>query len=96
MYFHYLFIFFFVDDLIVDQEQSFGNSRLFNESLKSLVQKDINEERIMISNATIEEAKSLATCTFEQNTKWGKDVSLMECIHIHTYIHIRVCKIEFG
>lgn len=46
---------------------------MFNDSLKVLNQKSTNQD-LIISNETLEEAQFLATCTFEENTKWGKDV----------------------
>lgn len=70
------FFFFFpvlADELVVDQVQSFGCSRMFNDSLKVLNQKSTNQD-LIISNETVEEAQFLATCTFEENTRWGKDV----------------------
>ncbi|KAL3506068.1 hypothetical protein ACH5RR_031450 [Cinchona calisaya] len=61
------------DEMFVEPEQNFGSSKIFNDSLKSLNGRHTTREEI-ICNAIVEEAKSLATCTFEENTKWGKEV----------------------
>ncbi|KAL3507690.1 hypothetical protein ACH5RR_033072 [Cinchona calisaya] len=61
------------DEMLVEQEQNFGSSNAFNASLKSLNERNTRREEI-ISDAIVEEAKSLATCTFEENTRWGKEV----------------------
>ncbi|CDO99182.1 unnamed protein product [Coffea canephora] len=73
------------DEMPVEPERKFGSSNVFNASLKSLNGRQSRREEI-ISDATVEEAKSLATCTFEANTKWGKEIGYSyECLLESTF-----------
>lgn len=60
-----------------EPEKNFGFSSMFITSLKALNGKEVVNEREILSDATLEEAKNLASCSFEENTKWGKEVSLI-------------------
>ncbi|CAI9118266.1 OLC1v1019804C1 [Oldenlandia corymbosa var. corymbosa] len=82
------------DAMVVDLEQNFGSSKAFNDSLKDLNGRRTNSRVEPISESIVEEAKSLATCTFEENTKWGKEVgysygSLLESTYTGYLLHCK-------
>ncbi|KAK6138734.1 hypothetical protein DH2020_027523 [Rehmannia glutinosa] len=55
-------------------EKNFGFSTKLIDSLQaSLNGKDVNEMG-NLCDATVEEAKKLASCTYEHNTRWGKEI----------------------
>ncbi|KAK3009864.1 hypothetical protein RJ639_011878 [Escallonia herrerae] len=62
------------DDFLLEPEKHFGFSRKFNASLKRTYAQKVNGEKIL-SDAVLEEAMILASCGFEENTKWGKEAS---------------------
>ncbi|KAK2972971.1 hypothetical protein RJ640_022028 [Escallonia rubra] len=62
------------DDFLLKPEKHFGFSRKFNASLKHSYAQKVNGEKIL-SDAVLEEAMILASCGFEENTKWGKEAS---------------------
>ncbi|KAL0376734.1 UNVERIFIED_CONTAM: Cellulose synthase-like protein G2 [Sesamum calycinum] len=59
------------DEFLEEPEKNFGFSTKLIDSLQALTGKNVRE-RENLSDATIEEAKKLASCTYEQNTRWGK------------------------
>ncbi|KAL0388467.1 UNVERIFIED_CONTAM: Cellulose synthase-like protein G3 [Sesamum radiatum] len=61
------------DEFLEEPEKNFGFSTKLIDSLQALTGKNVRE-RENLSDATIEEAKKLASCTYEQNTRWGKDI----------------------
>ncbi|CAK9165438.1 unnamed protein product [Ilex paraguariensis] len=81
------------DEFLHEAQKNFGFSSKFNASLKGS-----NEQHIKgygtISYETLEEAKILATCTFEQNTRWGKEIGYSyDCLLESTFIgYLLQCK----
>ncbi|PIN11330.1 Cellulose synthase (UDP-forming) [Handroanthus impetiginosus] len=61
------------DEFPPEPEKNFGFSTKLIDSLRALQGNDVNEKET-ISNATLEEAQTLASCTYEQNTSWGKEI----------------------
>ncbi|KAK3043454.1 hypothetical protein RJ639_002033 [Escallonia herrerae] len=54
-------------DFLLEPEKHFGFSRKFNASLKHSYAKKVNGEKIL--------SDAVASCGFEENTKWGKEAS---------------------
>jgi len=54
--------------MLVKLEQKFGSSNRFNNSIKCLNESHTRNKEVL-SHGILEEAKSLAACTFEENTK---------------------------
>ncbi|KAA8527733.1 hypothetical protein F0562_035398 [Nyssa sinensis] len=61
------------DKFICEAEMNFGLSSKFIASLKGSNEEDTNGKGIL-SDEILEEARNLATCTFEKNTQWGKEI----------------------
>ncbi|CAA2961581.1 cellulose synthase G3 [Olea europaea subsp. europaea] len=61
------------DEFLSEAEKNFGRSSQFIDSLMTLNGKPVNK-RENLSVAIIEEARSLASCTYEDNTEWGKEI----------------------
>ncbi|KAL0457064.1 UNVERIFIED_CONTAM: Cellulose synthase-like protein G3 [Sesamum latifolium] len=61
------------DQFLEEAEKNFGFSTKLIDSLQALNGKNVRE-RENICDATIEAAKKLASCTYEQNTRWGKEI----------------------
>ncbi|CAI9771279.1 unnamed protein product [Fraxinus pennsylvanica] len=77
-----------------EPEKNFGFSSKFITSLKALNGKKVVNEREILSDATLEEAKNLASCSFEENTKWGKEIgysydSLLESTFTGYLLHCK-------
>ncbi|CAI9775946.1 unnamed protein product [Fraxinus pennsylvanica] len=74
------------DDYLHDPEKNFGLSSKFITSLKALKEEKVIKGKENLSDATLEEAKNLASCTFEENTKWGKEIGYSyECLLESTF-----------
>lgn len=75
----------------MELKKYFGPS---NEFIKSLFQHTksnvINGKES--SNEQLKEAKFLASCTYEDQTKWGEEVSkiVYKTIHFHLFIFLRI------
>ncbi|CAN4091183.1 unnamed protein product [Withania somnifera] len=61
------------EESLQEAEQKFGASRKFINSVNSL--NDQKNGREILCVEMIDEAKTLASCTFEENTSWGKEVT---------------------
>ncbi|CAK9175021.1 unnamed protein product [Ilex paraguariensis] len=61
------------DEFLCESQKYFGSSNKFIDSIKVSNEQDIRGSGI-ISDEVLEEARTLATCTFEENTKWGKEI----------------------
>lgn len=66
----------FTEESLQEAEQKFGASRKFINSINSLNDQR-NGGKNVLCDEVIEEAKILASCTFEENTSWGKEVSII-------------------
>ncbi|PSR92899.1 Cellulose synthase-like protein [Actinidia chinensis var. chinensis] len=80
------------DAFLREPEKNFGFSSKFISSLKGINQKNTNKE--YISDAIVDEARNLATCTFEKGTEWGEEVgysysSLLESTSTGYLLHCR-------
>lgn len=64
----------FTDVYFHDPEKSFGLSSKFIASLKGSNEEAVNGKKISL-DAVREEANALASCDYEENTKWGKEAS---------------------
>ncbi|XP_071700486.1 cellulose synthase-like protein G2 [Rutidosis leptorrhynchoides] len=80
------------DEHLLNPEDTFGKSTKFMNSLKV----NTNEESQMdhFTTAILEEAKKLASCSFENSTKWGKQIgysydSLLESSFTGYILHTR-------
>ncbi|KAK4425544.1 Cellulose synthase-like protein G3 [Sesamum alatum] len=62
------------DEFLEEPEKNFGFSTKLIDSLQALNGKNATDRETMSDHATIEEAKKLASCTYEQNTTWGKEI----------------------
>ncbi|KAL7105421.1 hypothetical protein ACP275_07G043100 [Erythranthe tilingii] len=63
------------DEFLREPQKNFGYSTKLIDSVSSLNRKSANDQRDnLLDDATVEEAKKLASCTYEQNTKWGKEI----------------------
>ncbi|KAM7488299.1 hypothetical protein LguiB_025783 [Lonicera macranthoides] len=79
------------DEFLREPEKNFGLSKKFNDSLKGCSEED---GKRVISEEIIDEAKRLASCTFEANTKWGKEIgysygSLLESTYTGYLLHCK-------
>ncbi|KAL0388464.1 UNVERIFIED_CONTAM: Cellulose synthase-like protein G3 [Sesamum radiatum] len=73
------------DEFLEEPEKNFGFSTKLIDSLQALTGKNVRERENM-SDAIIEEAKKLASCTYEQNTRWGKDIGYSyDCLQESTF-----------
>ncbi|KAG6395204.1 hypothetical protein SASPL_145845 [Salvia splendens] len=67
------------DESLQEPEHNFGLSRKFIDSVKALdtkyeiFPKHVNTN-VNISDSIVEEANKLASCSYEHNTKWGKEI----------------------
>ncbi|KAL8525078.1 hypothetical protein ACS0TY_014614 [Phlomoides rotata] len=61
------------EEYLQEPEKKFGFSRKLIDSVQELHRNNSVYTR-HISEATVSEAKKLASCTYEQNTNWGKDI----------------------
>ncbi|GMP56110.1 hypothetical protein CsSME_00020703 [Camellia sinensis var. sinensis] len=82
------------DVFLNEPESNFGLSSKFIASLK-----DINEQEAngigLLSDIVSEEARNLASCTFENGTKWGKEIryfydSLLESTFTGIFCNLKV------
>ncbi|OIS98865.1 cellulose synthase-like protein g3 [Nicotiana attenuata] len=78
------------EELLQEAEEKFGASRKFINSINSL--NDQRKGREILSNEIIDEAKTLASCTFEENTSWGEEIgysynSLLESSYTGYLLH---------
>ncbi|KAL2463715.1 Cellulose synthase-like protein G1 [Forsythia ovata] len=74
------------DEFLDDPEKNFGLSSKFITSLEALNGKNVVNGSENLSDATLEEANNLASCTFEENTKWGKEIGYSyECLLESTF-----------
>ncbi|CAL5413508.1 unnamed protein product [Camellia sinensis] len=81
------------DAFLHEPQKNFGLSSKFIASLKSSNHQDTSGKEIQ-SDAIVDEAKNLATCTFEKGTKWGQEigysyVSLLESTFTGYLLHCR-------
>ncbi|XP_049374349.1 cellulose synthase-like protein G3 [Solanum verrucosum] len=60
------------EESLQEAEEKFGASRKFINSINSLNDQRNGRENVLCDE-TIDEAKTLASCTFEENTRWGKE-----------------------
>nr|GMD95213.1 cellulose synthase-like protein G3 [Ipomoea batatas] len=68
------------DEFLHEAEKHFGCSSMFIDSLKRLNDKNY-DKRDILSDSTIEEAKTVASCTYEENTAWGGQIGYSyECL----------------
>lgn len=65
----------FADEFLRSPEKHFGLSRKFIASLEE--NNGYTKQEEVISEATIEEARTLATCAYEDGTQWGEEASYM-------------------
>ncbi|KAA8527735.1 hypothetical protein F0562_035396 [Nyssa sinensis] len=73
------------DEFLLELEKNFGFSRKFNASLTGSGKRDTNGNGV-ISDEILEEARDLATCAFEKNTKWGKEIGFSyDCLLESTF-----------
>lgn len=63
----------FIEESLQEAEEKFGASRKFINSLNH----QRNGRENVLCDEMIDEAKALASCTFEENTRWGKEVSII-------------------
>ncbi|KAL5747072.1 hypothetical protein ACOSQ2_024369 [Xanthoceras sorbifolium] len=83
------------DKHLLHPEKNFGNSSKFIESLKPKNDKDVDVRREGYSSDSIlAEAKRLASCAYEVNTKWGKEIgywyeSLLESTFTGYLLHCK-------
>ncbi|XP_016492090.1 quillaic acid 3-O-glycosyltransferase CSL1-like [Nicotiana tabacum] len=78
------------EELLQEAEEKFGASRKFINSINSF--NDQRKGREILSNEIIDEAKTLASCTFEENTSWGEEIgysynSLLESSYTGYLLH---------
>ena len=66
----------FTDEFLLEPEKNFGQSKKFIDSLEGNDKESINGKEIS-SDAILDEAKKLASCTYEENTEWGKEASIL-------------------
>lgn len=62
------------DEFLHEAEKNFGLSTELIDSVKELTDKNARK-RENVYDVTVEEAKKLASCSFEKNTTWGNEVS---------------------
>lgn len=65
------------DEFLEEAEKNFGLSTTLIDSVQALNGKtsNVNQRANLSDDATLEEAQKLASCTYEHNTAWGKQVS---------------------
>ncbi|KAM3356508.1 cellulose synthase-like protein G3 [Capsicum galapagoense] len=78
------------EESLQEAEQKFGASRKFINSVNSLNDPKIGKE--ILCDEIIDEAKTLASCTYEENTSWGKEIgysynSLLESSYTGYLLH---------
>ncbi|XP_059632397.1 cellulose synthase-like protein G1 [Cornus florida] len=81
------------DESLLEPEKNFGLSKIFIASLSGSEEQDTNGKGVL-SDVILEEAKRLASCTFEKNTKWGKEIgysydSLLESTFTGYLLHCK-------
>ncbi|KAH0641244.1 hypothetical protein KY285_037830 [Solanum tuberosum] len=79
------------EESLQEAEEKFGASRKFINSINSLNDQRNGRENVLCDE-TIDEAKTLASCTFEENTRWGKEIgysysSLLESSYTGYLLH---------
>ncbi|XP_051129337.1 cellulose synthase-like protein G3 [Andrographis paniculata] len=81
------------DEVLRDVEKKFGSSKQLIDSVKHLNETS-TKKREFTSLATIDEAKKLASCTYEQNTRWGKEIGYSyDCLLESTFTgYLMHCK----
>ncbi|KAM7485225.1 hypothetical protein LguiA_001234 [Lonicera macranthoides] len=62
------------DEFLLEREKNFGLSSKFINSLEGKNEESINGDGIS-SVGILEEARILASCAFEENTRWGKEAN---------------------
>ncbi|CAK9152168.1 unnamed protein product [Ilex paraguariensis] len=62
------------DEFLLEPAKNFGLSSKFIASLAGGSNKQDIEGKGVVSDAILEEARTLASCTFEKNTEWGKEI----------------------
>ncbi|XP_044486351.1 cellulose synthase-like protein G2 [Mangifera indica] len=73
------------DKFLAEPEKNFGTSNKLIESLKSNKGQDVTRQEDS-SDSIVEEAKCLASCSYEENTKWGKVVGFSyDCLLESTF-----------
>lgn len=82
------------DEFLSEPEKKFGNSSKFIASVLTGYTHEDNEGEGSSCDVLLEEARSLASCTYEENTKWGKEVgysydSLLESSFTGYLLHTR-------
>ncbi|KAG8370355.1 hypothetical protein BUALT_Bualt14G0108300 [Buddleja alternifolia] len=81
------------DEFLHEAEKNFGFSSKLIDSVEALNGKKVSE-RQNLCDATLEEAKKLASCTYEHNTRWGKEIGYSyDCLLESTFTgYLMHCK----
>ncbi|XP_075489145.1 quillaic acid 3-O-glycosyltransferase CSL1-like [Primulina tabacum] len=81
------------DEFLLEPEKTFGFSPKLIDSVQALNTKKVNDREIL-SDSTVHEAKKLASCTYELNTGWGKEIGYSyECLLESTFTgYLMHCK----
>ncbi|KZV48204.1 hypothetical protein F511_10790 [Dorcoceras hygrometricum] len=81
------------DEFLDEPEKTYGYSANLIDSVKALNSKKVND-RELLSDSTVHEAKKLASCTYELNTGWGKEIGYSyECLLESTFTgYLMHCK----
>lgn len=61
------------DEFLSEPEKKFGNSSKFIASLGGSIQEDTKGDGSS-SDVILQEARNLASCSYEENTRWGKEI----------------------
>ncbi|KAM7488298.1 hypothetical protein LguiB_025782 [Lonicera macranthoides] len=82
------------DEFLLEPEKNFGQSKKFIDSLKGNDKETINGKGNS-SEAILDEASKLASCSYEENTEWGKEASIIvgysyECLLESTFTGYRL------
>ncbi|XP_044486353.1 cellulose synthase-like protein G2 [Mangifera indica] len=73
------------DKFLAEPEKNFGTSNKLIDSLRPNKEQDVTRQEDS-SESTVEEAKRLASCSYEQNTQWGKEVGFSyDCLLESTF-----------
>ncbi|XP_009592275.1 cellulose synthase-like protein G1 isoform X1 [Nicotiana tomentosiformis] len=70
------------DEFLRSPEKHFGLSRKFIASLEE--NNGYTKQEEVISEATIEEARTLATCAYEDGTQWGEEIGYSYNCHLES------------
>ncbi|XP_027347589.1 cellulose synthase-like protein G1 [Abrus precatorius] len=73
------------DDYLLDAQNNFGKSTMYVDTLKA-IRGQPNSTRNVSKDVSLQEAQVVASCSYEKNTNWGKEVGFSYAILLESTV----------